>query len=160
MNLNCMFHDDKAAVAQCVVCGVGLCKECAEKYEPIVCERCASQVQKNEQKNLRGLFIYVCIAFGLFTVIGVVSFLMAFVTLDFAAGIQGLLGGIFLGWEIAGLPSGWRAVSKIKLDIFLVLPILGWVMLYAFKVLLAAFVGFIAMPIDVVKYIKTVKDNK
>lgn len=137
-----------------------LCKECAEKYEPIVCEKCALQVQQDEQKSLRGRFIYICIAFGLFTVIGVVSFLMSFVTLDFAAGVQGLLGGIFLGWEFAGIPSGWRAISKIKLDMFLVLPIVGWVLYYAFKVMLAALVGFIAMPIDVVKYIRTVKNSK
>ena len=160
MNLNCMYHDDRPAVAQCVVCGVGLCKECAEKYEPIVCEKCAEQVQTDEQKSLRRRFICICVIFGLFAVLGVVSLILSFVTFDFKAGFEGLLGMLFLGWEFSGLPSGWRAVSKIKLEAFLALPILGWLMYFALKVMLAAFVGLIAMPIDVIKYIMSVRKNK
>lgn len=160
MSLNCMYHDNRPAVAQCVVCGVGLCKECAEKYEPTVCKKCASQVQNDEQKSIRRRFIYICVAFGLFAVIGVVSLLLSFVTLNFADGFEELLGMLFLGWEIAGLPSGWRAVSKLHLEAFLVLPILGWLMYFVIKVMLAAFVGLIAMPIDVVKYIIMVKNSK
>ncbi len=155
-----MFHDDKAAVAQCAVCGVGLCKECAEKYEPIVCEKCASQVKKDETKSLSRLFIYICVVFGAFAVLGVVTTIMSFFTLDFLGGLEGLLGCLFLGWEFAGIPSGWRAVSKLKLEFFLALPILGWVLFFALKVMLAAFVGLIAMPIDVVKYIKSARSSK
>ena len=44
--MNCFYHPDKVAVAQCSECNKGLCHECATKYTRPICESCAKSVNK------------------------------------------------------------------------------------------------------------------
>lgn len=57
--MNCFNHIEQPAVAQCSDCGKGLCPECAERYEPILCTPC---FQKRKDKaiwdNLYFLILY------------------------------------------------------------------------------------------------------
>lgn len=55
--MKCFYHEDREAVAQCVDCNKGLCKECASKYKPILCDDCYNSrveinAQKIEQENI------------------------------------------------------------------------------------------------------------
>ena len=158
MNLNCMYHDDRPAVAQCVVCGVGLCKDCAEKYEPIVCEKCASQVNQDEKKLAKRRIICTAVIFALFILIGIYGTITETANYGIGKGLETLLMTPVMAWIFAGFPSGWRAVSKIKLDAFLILPIVGWVFYFVIKLVLAFFVGIVAMPIELIKYIRILKN--
>lgn len=47
--MKCYNHPERDAVATCSVCGRGLCKECTDKYTPIMCEKCKQE--KDESKR-------------------------------------------------------------------------------------------------------------
>ncbi len=49
--MKCFNHTEREAVATCQKCGKGLCKECAEKYTPCMCDTCAEQTRKNQQQQ-------------------------------------------------------------------------------------------------------------
>jgi hypothetical protein len=64
------------------------------------------------------------------------------------------------GYVLAGIPSGWVALNKIRPNIFLFLPIIGWVIYFIVKFVLSYFVGLVAFPINIYKTIKELKENK
>ena len=49
--MKCFNHPEREAVATCQKCGKGLCRECAEKYTPCMCESCAVQTQRAKQQQ-------------------------------------------------------------------------------------------------------------
>ena len=46
--MNCFNHTQEPAVAQCSDCGKGLCSECAERYQPILCTPCFQKRKRSE----------------------------------------------------------------------------------------------------------------
>ena len=50
--MKCFNHTDVEAVATCVDCGKSLCKECASKYEPILCDSCAAARQARHNAGI------------------------------------------------------------------------------------------------------------
>ena len=46
--MNCFNHTQEPAVAQCSDCGKGLCPECAERYQPILCTPCFQKRKRSE----------------------------------------------------------------------------------------------------------------
>ncbi len=78
--MKCYHHPDRDAVSTCSVCGKALCKECTDKYSPILCEKCheelqaeldaqAAQQKKDNNRYTRGnvlsSFIYLAVGFGI-----------------------------------------------------------------------------------------------
>nr|WP_321355578.1 hypothetical protein [uncultured Draconibacterium sp.] len=57
----------------------------------------------------------------------------------------------FLLYMGLGLVSGWKALGRVTPQIFLFLPILGWVIYFLIKVVLAMFVGLIAFPVRIIR---------
>ena len=52
-NMKCFYHEDREAVSQCVDCGKFLCKECASKYKPILCDDCYEErIAQNQANNI------------------------------------------------------------------------------------------------------------
>ena len=49
--MKCFNHPEREAVATCQKCGKGLCKECAEKHTPCLCDSCAVQIQRDQQQQ-------------------------------------------------------------------------------------------------------------
>ena len=43
--MKCFNHEDREAVATCQRCGKGLCRECAGKYTPCLCDECFQAIQ-------------------------------------------------------------------------------------------------------------------
>lgn len=54
---NCYYHSDKASVATCAKCGVGICKECAVKDEQgrVVCRQCANEESRQNVREYQKL---------------------------------------------------------------------------------------------------------
>ena len=52
--MKCYYHEDRDAVATCQHCGKALCKACASRYTPCLCEECARLLQ--EQAAQRSFF--------------------------------------------------------------------------------------------------------
>ncbi|MCI8947969.1 MAG: hypothetical protein HFI91_13120 [Lachnospiraceae bacterium] len=49
--MKCFNHTEREAVATCQKCGKGLCRECAEKHTPCLCDPCAVQIQYDQQQQ-------------------------------------------------------------------------------------------------------------
>lgn len=43
--MKCFNHEEREAAATCQRCGKGLCKECASKYTPCLCDDCYEAIQ-------------------------------------------------------------------------------------------------------------------
>lgn len=49
--MKCFNHPELDAVATCQKCGKGLCRECAQKHTPCLCDSCAAQIQRDKQRQ-------------------------------------------------------------------------------------------------------------
>lgn len=162
--MKCYYHEDRDAVAQCNVCGKGLCRECADMSNPPICRDCCSEIEvnvKDEAKKLikRSILLFILGGiFGLFIIIAACS--EADVGF-FSTALTAIIVFVMLGWALAGFPCGWRALSKLfsKFDFLLILPIMGWLILFGLKLGLSVYVGFVALPIDLIRAGKTLKEN-
>ena len=55
---------------------------------------------------------------------------------------------IFQGFYIgAALVAGWKALNRITPNIFLFLPIIGWVIYFVLKIFLSGVIGVFLLPI-------------
>ena len=138
--MRCAYHTNEEAVATCNVCGKGLCQECANKITPPQCIGCFENNLKAEKSRIiRSLVIA-----------GVISVLLFF----FGGSDQtNGLGHILL----ACLPFGWVALNKITPNIFLFMPIIGWLIYFLLKFVLAMVVGMVALPYSIIKTVVQVK---
>lgn len=51
--MKCYNHPERDAVSTCTKCGKGLCKECTDKYSPILCDECRQEYEiKQEEERL------------------------------------------------------------------------------------------------------------
>lgn len=69
-------------------------------------------------------------------------------------------GFLFFGAEnisqaffIACVPYGWGLLNKITPNIFLFMPIIGWLIYFIVKIALAAMIGVFALPFTLIKCI-------
>lgn len=132
----CYNHPGIDVVATCNYCSKGLCLECSNKYLPPLCDGCAMSAAKYEQKNIIKNVVLTII----FAVIGfciVHSYKGHFLT---------CLLGAYIG---AGILWGWYALNKITPNVFLFMPIVGWLIYFGIKFVLAFYVGLVALPYQV-----------
>lgn len=149
--MNCFYHTNRQAVAQCIDCGKGLCSECAAHYDKPICKDCIMQrnnsLKKEAFKSLASLIAGIILGMVLFFLNGCSDFLIS----------------IVMGIEIAGIPVGWKVLNKITPNFFIWLPIVGWIIYYVFKFVLSLLIGVIAVPIKTIKgfvqYAKAVKKD-
>lgn len=83
-----------------------------------------------------------------------------------ASGIEATGGGMWMltpafvlmmAWYfylIACVPFGWSALNRIRPDVFLILPVLGWIIYFFLKAFFSALIGIVAAPIAIVKYFR------
>lgn len=128
--MNCYYHPDRPAVAQCPDCGKGLCHECANRYERPICPDCNNKRSKDD----------------------VVSYLrpIAGIAILF---IIGCLFGIWLGeppvlmgYLFTCIYGGWSIVTRFLSNIFVSLNMHSLFLYYGIKILLSAVIGIFATP--------------
>ncbi len=162
MDLHCINHEDKVAVAKCIGCGAGLCRECTEKYNIIVCDRCVGEAAMYEKKAAKKRLICMVVIFALFMLLGVYGTITDTVNLGFERGVRTMLLTPFMSYMFAGVPSGWRAIDKIGInkvmDIILIIPLAGWVLWFVFRIVLSCFLGLVALPIEFIKCLRLLKE--
>lgn len=148
--MKCFYHNDRDAVAQCSECGKFLCSECAEGWKPTLCPSCGEAVSSNNKSNSVASLILAVILF----IIGA-AFAWGMCAAD---GTEPNFGGIlFIGYMVAAVPSGWRTLSGLTSKFFLVLPVVGWIFYFGIKLSIASLVGIIALPVEIVKFVRTLK---
>ena len=62
-----------------------------------------------------------------------------------------LVGGGCIGYTLFSLPFGWAAFNKITPRIFLFLPIIGWLIYFYIKFLIAVMIGIFVAPYRLAK---------
>ena len=150
--MKCFYHNDRDAVAQCSECGKFLCSECAAAWEPPHCSTCGkSKSYYNKSSAVASLIVT-----GVFFVFGAILAVAAYGGSDFSLGLK-LFGILLWGYIFASLPAGWRKLSGLPSNFFLILPVIGWLFYFAIKAFLSFFVGFVVLPMETVKEIRTLK---
>lgn len=129
--MNCYFHPNEPAVTQCAECGRGLCRDCASAPGGNLCRNCIEKA-KSEKRAL--------------LIRSIAIFAIVFVLCLSAPGAP-----FFVALLVAGTPCGWRALSGIQPRMFLFLPIIGWLIYLGIKLFLSSWIGYIAMPMQIVK---------
>lgn len=61
---------------------------------------------------------------------------------------------------VAAIFSGWRALSMITPDIFVIMPIVGWIIYFFIKLILSTFIGIFTFPYQIAKRISISVENR
>lgn len=155
--MNCYYHSDAQSVANCTDCGKPLCKKCASNFEQPLCKSCVSK----RNSNLKSIALKNLAALIGALVIGILLTVWMVAENGTENFIGQLLADIIIGLAIAGVPSGWKALDKITPNIFLILPIVGWLIYFFVKGVLSMIVGVFILPVKTVKgIIQYVKSKK
>lgn len=121
--MKCFNHEEREAAATCQRCGKGLCKECASKYTPCLCDDCyeaiqnehhARQVTAVEQRRQGRLerMTFTRNDLVLNCVLGIPLVIFALYTIFTEAGGFSDPGDVLLLPWIFCVPAGWRITSK------------------------------------------------
>lgn len=152
--MKCFYHVDREATATCQHCGKGLCRECAARYTPCLCEECAqilrqeqasrARAEKNDRRqkyidalvDTRSEFIRTCIY-------GVV--LAAVICWICAQGSTPPSAGQLLSYAVMCffVPFGWKILTYLQS--FMPLTIIGtawfWVLWVMIKAVASMVIG-------------------
>lgn len=134
----CYYHNDRPATATCSRCGKSLCTECASNFQPPICSSC---VQEHAAEIKSEMFRSI----GISVVLMIVGI----------AVIQNPLGIL-----LAGIPYGWAFLTSITPKMFIWMPLVGWLIYFAVKFILAYIVGIVALPIKLYKWISELNKAK
>jgi len=129
--MKCCKHRERDGVVLCNECGQALCQECADKFHPPLCSRCASA----RAREIKGQLVKSISLSVLLMLVGIF-------VIKSPAGIL-----------LAGIPYGWAILNAITPSMFLWLSWVGWIIYFLIKLLLAYFIGLIALPIKLIKWI-------
>jgi hypothetical protein len=148
--MNCYNHITQSAVAQCSDCGKGLCPECASCYSIPICNMCNKKRISGERSRI---ITEMLLTFGL-------GLLLTVLFLYFEHGqhpnnpirLYVVLGVMFF-YIFSGIIPGWKTLIRITPNVFLFLPLIGWLMFFIVKFILAIAVGLIMLPIRTVRNI-------
>ncbi|HEU4452381.1 MAG TPA: hypothetical protein VFR81_04945 [Longimicrobium sp.] len=143
--MRCYQHASLDVVATCGQCGRGLCSGCSSKYNLPLCANCAHSMIASEKSDITRSFI--------------ASIVLACAALVLTSGAPAA-GRIFLMYSFAGIPWGWRVLTRITPSVFLVMPLIGWLFYFSIKLTLATWVGMVALPIFVFKRVNRWRELK
>ena len=134
----CFYHQDRVATAVCNTCGKALCTECGSRFQPPTCMECAEDYAENVKSEMKKNIIISVVLM----VVGII------VTMN------------PLGFLLAGIPWGWSALNKITPAIFLWLPLIGWVIYFLIKLIIAYVIGIVALPVKLYQWTKELSKIK
>jgi len=149
--MNCFYHTENQSVAQCFDCGKGLCHTCAAQFSSPVCEVCYNRrIKSSRSEIIKELLItYGFGAILTFFVLKGDLWGLNFSAFPYAAVIM----TVVTFYATSGIISGWKSLTAITPQVFLFLPLLGWLFYFLIKFVLAFFVGLLALPIRTIRNI-------
>lgn len=121
--MKCFNHEDREAAATCQRCGKGLCRECASKYTPCLCDDCFEAIQnenharkmaeleQRKQSRLDKLsftrwdLMLNCLLGAPFAIYAIYSLIVE----SYGISLENIL---VIPWMFC-LPAGWRTMSKL-----------------------------------------------
>jgi len=147
--MNCYNHQTQPAVAVCTDCGKGLCGTCASNYLTPLCTPCNKSRISSEKS---GIIKEMLLTFG----VGILLAILFVRWMD--AGHSYPLSHKIISYTVfsyvfSGIIPGWKTLTRITPNIFLFLPIIGWVLFFIVKLALSLVVGLVMLPIRTVRNI-------
>lgn len=143
--MRCFFHQATDASATCNACSRALCAACASRFTLMLCEPCL--VDHNRAVTRRLWTNLAATALGYAIGLALCSALLP----PDLSGRTSMLALMALGFPSAFW--GWTFLDRRISRTFLILPIWGWIAMLWFKFVVAAFVGALVMPWQVVSSI-------
>lgn len=145
--MKCLKHYERDAVSQCVDCGKALCPECTNKFHTPLCDQCSlNRISISKKLLIKN------------TAIMVVLFIVGFFNAQ--SGEVDFSSRLLMGYAFAGIPWGWSILNSITPNIFLFMPIIGWIMYFAFKIMLSMLIGMFVTPYKIYTIYKGINDAK
>lgn len=146
--MNCYNHPPQTAVSQCSDCGKGLCHQCSTTYSIPICNTCnASRISSERIRIIKELAFTIIFGVGLAYLLGEKLFFQGH---SFSLKTTVLYYVIYT-YAFAGIISGWKTLTRITPRIFLVLPIIGWILYFVVKLFLSFWLGLIMLPIRTIR---------
>ncbi|MFV0592152.1 MAG: hypothetical protein ACK5M7_12270 [Draconibacterium sp.] len=146
--MNCINHPSESAVSQCQVCGKGLCTDCTNKFSKPTCSECFSASRKKRKRAIATeILLTLLIGFPVAVILDLL------VNDTYKTPDSFWESRFFLIYMGLGLVSGWKTLTRVTPQVFLFLPILGWVFYFLVKTILSLFVGLIAFPVRMIRNI-------
>ena len=65
-----------------------------------------------------------------------------------------------IGFMLAGIPYGWAVLNKITPNLFIWMPLVGWVIYFLIKLAISYFIGLVALPIKLFQWISEINKVK
>ena len=166
--MKCYYHPERDAVAECVECSKGLCNECADKRNPPTCDGCGVSEYDVAVYKLKKIkkFAVIGLICGILGAVALIAGLnSASLSIDGGGAVVlyvmiGLWVPLVCTYALACIPVGWEKLNKLTSRLFLFLPIVGWIIYFFLKLMLAVTVGFFTLPFDIFKQRKIIKNNK
>ena len=152
--MNCFNHPQLVAVGVCQDCQKVLCSECGSKFSIPICSQCNSNRKRLEKKKINKELL---ITFGFAIIASYFVYKNPKFSGEFDSSFSNfeqisLLGVMIYGF--ASIIAGWKTLSALTSKSFLFLPIIGWLIYFYAKLMLASLIGTIMLPIRTFKNIR------
>lgn len=156
--MNCFNHHELSAVAQCEDCSKGLCKDCARRYSIPICSACNVSRGGNERSNiLKELFWTYGLGVGLTLMVSNAFTGQIYFGCD---SLESNLVMLMMFYAYSGLIAGWYTLNRLTPRFFLILPLIGWVIYFSVKTMIAGCVGIVMLPIRTFRNLRRLKQLK
>lgn len=142
--MKCYNHTDQDIVAQCQVCSRGLCSDCSEIFQSPLCQNCATE----QTRLYRNSLLKQLLIFG-----GIFFLVFSSMASDHKSH-QPLIFCFLVAYAAASVPWGWSATSRITPDVFLIMPVAGWMIYFGFKYMISGIVGFFIAPFKLYRAVR------
>ncbi len=72
-------------------------------------------------------------------------------------GFTDVIAALLIGWVLAGIPAGWRTLTRITPNVFVFMAIAKWITYFLVKLVLSVIIGWAMLPVRIVKCIKALR---
>lgn len=139
--MKCINHNKVDAVGYCGNCGAGLCKECFSKNDNHYCDDCNKKLLASNTAEASSNIIKTIVISLIFAVVGWI--------LTSNGDNPTFIDKLGAAYLFAGMPWGWSVLNMITPNIFLFLPLVGWLIYFSIKAVIAMLVGIVVMPVKI-----------
>lgn len=145
--MDCFYHLSEPAVAQCKRCGLFLCTYCATANSLGICKNCVAAERKKDRQSLIKCWILAIFLFVLFWNFFCQAFGGSSEVIEVSTKRSALLLSSIFTIGIAGIPFGWRRLSRKDQITGDVIIVFGNALLFGFVVKLVGsfIIGWIFM---------------
>lgn len=148
--MKCVTHIHREAECYCRFCNQPICGECRDYLGS--CIYCAEDGVKDINRSyLKTIILSICTSLiGMYYMLGALLL----------GEVEGILVALVLLVCFAGVPFGWSVLNKITPNIFLILPLAGWVIYFSIKFAISFLIGWIVAIPKCISMYKSFKINK